>query len=40
MFTNYFTGPRKPVDAQAEDILDIVFNGILTQSERQRRGQG
>ncbi len=36
MFTNYFTGPRKPFEAQAEDILDIVFFGILTEPERRR----
>ena len=34
MFTNYFTGPRKPPAAQARDILDVVFHGILTDSER------
>jgi AcrR family transcriptional regulator len=39
VFTNYFGGPRKPLEAQAEDILDIVFHGILTAPERQRRGQ-
>jgi AcrR family transcriptional regulator len=39
MFTNYFTGRRKPFEAQAEDILDIVFHGILSKSERQRRGR-
>jgi AcrR family transcriptional regulator len=39
VFTNYFAGPRKPLEAQAEDILDIVFYGILTGPERQRRGQ-
>ncbi len=37
MFTNYFTGPKKPFEAQAQDILDIVFHGILTDSERRRR---
>jgi AcrR family transcriptional regulator len=37
MFTNYFTGQRHSVEAQARDILDIVFNGILSDSERQRR---
>src|SRR5437667_167214 len=40
MFTNYFTGPRKPLDVQAQDILDIVFHGILTEPERRRRGPG
>ncbi len=38
MFTNYFTDQRHSVDAQARDILDIAFNGILSDSERQRRG--
>jgi AcrR family transcriptional regulator len=37
MFTNYFAGARKPPDAQARDILDVVFNGILTETERKRR---
>ena len=39
MITNYFTGRRKPVDEQARDILDVVYNGILTESERQTRGR-
>jgi AcrR family transcriptional regulator len=37
MFTNYFTGQHKPLDVQAQDILDIVFHGILTETERKRR---
>lgn len=37
MFTNYFTGGRRPLEAQVEDILDITFNGILTEEERHRR---
>jgi len=37
MFTNYFTGQRKPFEAQAQDILDVVFLGILSDSERRRR---
>jgi hypothetical protein len=37
MFTNYFTGQRKPSAAQAQDILDVVFHGILTDAERLRR---
>jgi AcrR family transcriptional regulator len=36
MFTNYFNGPRKPPDEQAQDILDIVFQGILTESGRRQ----
>jgi AcrR family transcriptional regulator len=38
MFTNYFAGQGKPSEEQARDILDIVFHGILTRSERRRRG--
>lgn len=37
MFTNYFTGQHRPPEAQAQGILDIVFQGILTDPERQRR---
>jgi AcrR family transcriptional regulator len=37
MFTNYFTGHRKSVETQAQEILDVVFNGILTDAGRQRR---
>src|SRR6185312_13872231 len=37
MFTNYFTGQSKSVEAQACDILDIVFRGIFSDSERRRR---
>lgn len=37
MFTNYFIGQRQSVEAQAQDILDIVFHGILTDSERRKR---
>jgi AcrR family transcriptional regulator len=40
MFINYFTGQSKPSDVQAHEILDIVFYGILSESERQRRGVG
>jgi AcrR family transcriptional regulator len=36
MFTNYFTGQEKPSDVQAAEILDIVFHGILSESERRR----
>ncbi len=34
MFTNHFAGRHKPHEAQAADILDIVFRGILSDSER------
>jgi AcrR family transcriptional regulator len=37
IFTNYFTGQRKSPDAQARDIMDVVFNGILGDAERQKR---
>ncbi|HEY7158012.1 MAG TPA: TetR/AcrR family transcriptional regulator [Gemmataceae bacterium] len=37
MFTNYFLGPSQCVEKQACDILDIVFHGILSKSERRRR---
>jgi AcrR family transcriptional regulator len=40
MFTNYFTGPRKAPEEQAHDILDVVFNGILSDAERRRRKSG
>jgi len=36
MFANYFTGPSKPPAEQAKDIIDIVFHGILSESERRR----
>jgi AcrR family transcriptional regulator len=38
MFTNYFTGQRKPFESQAEDILDVVFYGILSEVERHKKG--
>ena len=36
MFTNYFTHERPSVETQARDILDIVFHGILSESERMK----
>jgi hypothetical protein len=36
MFTTYFAGRRKPAAAQAADFLDVVFRGVLSDSERQR----
>jgi AcrR family transcriptional regulator len=39
MVTNFFNGQPKPSDIQAREILDVVFNGILSASERSRRGQ-
>lgn len=37
MFTNYFTRRRSSFRAQAADILDITFFGILSDSERSVR---
>jgi AcrR family transcriptional regulator len=37
MFTNYFTGHRKSVERQAQDILDVVFHGILTEAGRRKK---
>jgi len=37
MFTNYFTGQRRSSETQTRDLLDIVFNGILSDSERRRQ---
>jgi AcrR family transcriptional regulator len=40
MFTNHFAGRDKPYEAQAQDVLDVVFNGILSERERKRRTTG
>jgi AcrR family transcriptional regulator len=40
MFTNYFTGRKKPSEQQAKELLDIFFLGILGPEERQRQGNG
>ncbi len=40
MFTNYFVARHKPIEAQAEHLLDIVFHGILTDTERAKRNTG
>jgi AcrR family transcriptional regulator len=37
MFINYFAGQAKSVEAQAQDILDVVFNGILSDSEKRMK---
>jgi AcrR family transcriptional regulator len=34
MFTNYFTGRHKPLEAQAKDLVDVLFYGILSDQER------
>ena len=36
MFTNFLTDRKKPFREQAQDILDVAFHGILSDSERQR----
>jgi len=36
MFTNFFMGRNKSCEDQAQDILDIVFHGILSHPERSR----
>ena len=40
MFTTYFAGRTVPIDEQVRDILDLVFNGILTDEERGQRAEG
>jgi AcrR family transcriptional regulator len=37
IFINYFTGQQRPPEQQAREILDVVFHGILSDSERRRR---
>jgi AcrR family transcriptional regulator len=37
IFTNYFTGRRKSLDQQVADVLDVLFNGLLTPEEMERR---
>jgi hypothetical protein len=34
MFTNYFTGRHKPLEDQAEDLVDVLFFGLLSERER------
>jgi AcrR family transcriptional regulator len=40
MVTNFFNGQPKPAEVQAKEILDVVFLGLLTESERTRRRTG
>lgn len=40
IFTNYFAGRNEPAEAQARDVLDVVFLGILSEPERAARGAG
>ncbi|MCO6436727.1 MAG: TetR/AcrR family transcriptional regulator [Phycisphaerae bacterium] len=37
MFTNFFAGRVKPPAEQANEIVDIVLNGLLSDKERRRR---
>jgi AcrR family transcriptional regulator len=39
MFTNYFGGHRRSAHEQAQDILDIALNGVLSDAERQHSGK-
>ncbi len=36
MFTNHFSGRHRPLEEQANDILDIIFHGILSEKERRQ----
>jgi AcrR family transcriptional regulator len=40
IFTNYFSGQSKSVEVQAQDIIDVVFNGILTPREQEKKSEG
>ncbi len=41
MFMNYFAGRRAPLKTQVARIVDVLFDGMLTDSERaRRRGSG
>ena len=37
MFTNFFSGRVPDFESQAADIMDVVLEGILSDSQRQRR---
>jgi len=39
MFTNHFTGRHRSAGAQARDVIDVIFHGILTPAERRRAGK-
>ena len=39
MFTNYVAGRRRPLPEQAQDVLEVVFRGILSEEERKARSQ-
>jgi AcrR family transcriptional regulator len=38
IFTNYFAGCNRSPEEQAEDLLDVALFGVLSESERGRRG--
>jgi AcrR family transcriptional regulator len=40
MFTNYFVGRNRSPEEQARDIVDIAFQGILSDEERARQEKG
>jgi hypothetical protein len=40
MFTNYFSGRRQDPNQQAENILDIFFHGILSDTQRKQSEPG
>lgn len=40
MFTNHFLGRPRPIEDQAADINDILFNGVLSPRERARQSRG
>lgn len=37
MFTNHFSGRTRPPAEQARDLIDVLFHGILSPEERERR---
>ena len=39
IFANYFARRDTPPRAQADQVIDLVFHGILTDKERKRRGE-
>ena len=40
MFTNHMVGRRRPFEEQAASLMDVFFNGILSDSERASRLKG
>jgi AcrR family transcriptional regulator len=36
MFTNFFIGRKKTCDEQVREMVDVIFNGILTENERKK----